>query len=42
MTAAAGQPDTASSDNPLKVFLIFLRLGLGEAGVGDLLAGGLG
>lgn len=32
MTAITGQPDTASSDNPLKVFLIFLRLGLTSFG----------
>ncbi|HLG49183.1 MAG TPA: chromate efflux transporter [Reyranella sp.] len=32
MTAAAGQPDIDASDSPLKVFLIFLRLGLTSFG----------
>ena len=28
MTAVTGTPDTSTSDSPLTVFLVFLRLGM--------------
>src|SRR6476660_4797600 len=32
MTAVTGTPDSSTSDSPLKVFLVFLRLGLTSFG----------